>query len=109
MLPVLHTSAKVVLVDVVVTDRGSAIHGLDRKRFHIFENGHEQTITYFDEAQQAATGLKPPVACAVSPTPGFYSNIPCVPARGPVNVLLLDALNTPTINQADINRQCNSI
>jgi VWFA-related protein len=104
-LPVLHTSAKVVLVDVVVTDRGSAIHGLDRKRFHIFENGHEQTITYFDEAQQAAPGSQSDGACAVSMTPGIYSNVPCIPARGPVNVLLLDALNTPTINQADINRQ----
>jgi VWFA-related protein len=104
-LPVLHTSAKVVLVDVVVTDRGSTIHGLDRKRFHILENGHEQTITYFDEAQQAAPGSKSDVTCAASATPGIYSNVPCTPARGPVNVLLLDALNTPTINQADINRQ----
>jgi hypothetical protein len=55
--------------------------------------------------EQVAAGAKLDVACAVSATLGIYNNVPCTPARGPVNVLLLDALNTPTINQADINRQ----
>jgi hypothetical protein len=55
--------------------------------------------------EQVAAGAKLDVACAVSATLGIYNNVPCTPARGQVNVLLLDALNTSTINQADINRQ----
>src|SRR5579863_5975136 len=46
---VLHTGANLVLVDVVVTDRDKAVHGLARRRFHILEDGHEQIIASFDE------------------------------------------------------------
>jgi len=37
---VLHANANLVLVDVVVTDHGKAVHGLDRGRFHILETGY---------------------------------------------------------------------
>jgi VWFA-related protein len=103
---VLQVTSKVVLVDVVVTEKGNAVHDLDRNRFHIFEDGKEQHITYFDETKPPASGSSvTPLNCVKQTSPGVVNNVPCAASTGPVNVLLLDALNTPIINQADINRQ----
>jgi len=103
----LQVTSKVVLVDVVVTEKGNAVHDLDRNRFHIFEDGKEQHITYFDEAKPPAAGSSSvtPPSCIKQTSPGVVNNVPCAASTGPVNVLLLDALNTPLVNQADINRQ----
>jgi VWFA-related protein len=103
---VFHVDAKVVLIDVVITDnKGNAIHDLERGRFHIFEDGREQHISYFDETKPAVSPSSAQLDCLRQTSPGVVSNVPCVPSSGAVNVLLLDALNTPVINQADINRQ----
>ena len=103
---VLEVNANVVLVDVVITDKGNAVHNLDRRRFHIFEDGHEQHITYFDESKPAPTvAPATQLSCLKQTSPRVVSNVPCAPSAGAVNVLLLDALNTPVINQADINQQ----
>src|SRR5580704_19655592 len=48
---VLHASTSLVLVDVVVTDHGKPAHGIDRSRFHIFEDGREQAVVEFEEHQ----------------------------------------------------------
>jgi len=103
---VLRTNANLVLVDVVVTDRGNAAHGLDRSHFHIFEDGHEQPITSFDEHQPAASTAAPGAfdPRAALP-PHTYTNLPKYPEASAVNVLLLDALNTPVQNQMDVRRQ----
>ncbi|MGD0730841.1 MAG: VWA domain-containing protein [Terracidiphilus sp.] len=100
---VLHANANLVLVDVVVTDHGNPVHGLDRARFHVLEDGREQPITAFDE-HQPATG---PVSAAPSAPlpPNTYTNAPTYPESGTVNVLLLDALNTPASDQAEVRRQ----
>jgi VWFA-related protein len=99
----LHTGANLVLVDVVVTDRGNPIHGIDRSKFHVFEDGREQTLTSFDE-HQGSTAPKAAPNVAKLP-PGTFSNIPAYPDSGVVNVLLLDALNTPVASQLDLHRQ----
>jgi VWFA-related protein len=100
---VLHTVANLVLVDVVVTDRGNPIHGIDRSRFHIFEDGREQTVTSFDEHQGATASKANP--SAVKLPPNTFSNTPTYPESGVVNVLLLDGLNTPMASQIDLRRQ----
>jgi VWFA-related protein len=103
---VLQVISKVVLVDVVVTEKGNPVHDLDRSRFHIIEDGYEQRITYFDEAKPAASASPAASAiCITQTTAGIVSNVPCAASLGPVNVLLLDALNTPMANQADIQHQ----
>jgi len=99
---VLHTNANLVLVDVVVADKSKPIHALDRGRFHIFEDGHEQTISSFDEHMGAAQAVEPNV---VKLPPNTFSNTPVYPDTGVVNVLLLDALNTPIASQVDVRRQ----
>ena len=101
---VLRTDANLVLVDVVVTDRGNPVHGLDRSRFHLLEDGHEQPITSFDEHRPTATPAgagtpQPPLP------PHTYTNVPAYPAASAVNVLLLDALNTPMANQMDVRQK----
>ncbi len=97
-----HGRANLVLVDVVVTEKDKAVHGLDRSRFHIFEDGKEQTITSFDEHQSASV----PVAVKAEPLPPHtYSNTPVYPPASAVNVLLLDALNTPLENQMGVRHQ----
>jgi len=95
--PSLRTSSNLVLVDVVVTDHAKPVHGLDRSRFHILEDGAEQTISSFDEHQPAAA---PPAFLAPAALPpNTYTNLPAYPDSTAVNVLLLDALNTPTGDQ----------
>ena len=100
---VVHANANLVLVDVVVTDQGNAVHGLDKEHFHVFEDGHEQTITSFDEHRAAtvpASAAKP-----VALPPNTYSNFPAYPQATAVNVLLLDGLNTPMADQMYVRRQ----
>lgn len=100
---VLRTNTNLVLVDVVVADKGKPIHALDRSQFRIFEDGHEQTVTSFDEhvsSEQAPA----PLTVAKLP-PNTYSNVPAYPDTGVVNVLLLDALNTPVASQMVVRQQ----
>jgi VWFA-related protein len=98
---VLHTGVSLVLLDVVVTDHNRPVRGLDQKRFHVFENGREHTISTFSE--HAAAPLVR-VAPANLP-PHTYSNVPTFSEGSAVNVLLIDGLNTPTLNQNDVRRQ----
>jgi VWFA-related protein len=97
-----RANANLVLVDVVVTDHGNPVHGLDRSRFHVFEDGHEQPIASFDEH---TPGTAPAVAPQPALPPHTYTNVPAYPPASAVNVLLLDALNTPMANQMDVRRQ----
>jgi VWFA-related protein len=101
--PVIHANANLVQLDVVVTDRGSAVHNIDRSRFHIVEDGKEQTISSFEEHQPApipTQAYKPVVL-----PPHTYSNAPLYPQASAFNVLLLDGLNTPLDKQTDVRRQ----
>ena len=100
---VLHASASLVLVDVVVTENGAAIHGLDRAKFHIFEDGREQTVTSFDEHQSPVAAT---TAASQAKLPAHtFSNAPEYPESGVENVLLLDGLNTPVASQMELHRE----
>jgi len=96
---ILHANANLVLVDVVVTDKEKAVHGLERQRFHVFEDGREQAIASFDEHRPPNVGKAGLVKPAALP-PHTYTNIPEYPEAGAVNVLLLDRLNTSFLDQA---------
>jgi VWFA-related protein len=101
-VPVLRTNSFTVLLDVVVTDSNAAVHGIDPKRFHVYENGREQAITFFeerkpDQAQAAVQRRAMP--------PHYYNNLPVHPHGSAVNILLLDGLNTPVIDQVEVRKQ----
>ena len=90
----------------MVTNHGNPVHGLDRARFHVFEDGHEQPIASFDEHVPPIASAGTPVA-AMQPAlpPHTYTNVSVYPQASAVNVLLLDALNTPVANQMDLHRK----
>lgn len=103
----LRVNSNLVLLDVVVTDHGNPVRGLDRLRFHVFEEGHEQAITTFEEHQPNTT-LAAPAAVEAKPAPlppHTYTNIPRYPEASAVNVLLLDGLNTLMADQMNVRRQ----
>lgn len=99
---VLHAQSKLVVLDVTVTEHDRPVKGLDRSRFHVFEDGREQPIDSFEENGPPAS-----VEIAKAPTlpPDTYSNIPVYPETSAVNVLLLDALNTPMGDQEQVRKQ----
>jgi VWFA-related protein len=97
-----HANAKLVLVDVVVREKGEAVHGLQGPDFHVLEDGHEQKVTVFEEhtANEAVKASEPPKL-----PPHVFSNIPQYRTASAANVLLLDALNTPLNDQKFVRQQ----
>lgn len=95
----LHITSRAVLVDIVVTDRnGKPITGLKQDIFRVAEDGKPQAISYFEEHR----GLTPQQSARLTfpKLPDYvftnYSPIGTPPA---VNILLIDALNTPMADQ----------
>ncbi len=95
----LRVSSRAVLVDVLVTDRsGQPVTGLKRDSFAVSEQGTPQSITFFEEHR----GLAPAQAASiVTPQlpPDVFSNFSPIAPPPAVNILLLDALNTPMADQ----------
>ncbi|HUB51855.1 MAG TPA: VWA domain-containing protein [Terracidiphilus sp.] len=100
--PAIHTGANLVIVDVVVTDHGQPVRGLDRSAFHVFEDGKEQPLSSFDENRPSHAA---PVITRPTLPPNTYSNRPVWPDSSAVNVLLLDALNTPLSDQGNVRQR----
>ena len=100
--PVIRTNARLVLVDVVVTDHGRPVVGLPKGRFRVFEDGREQTITSFEEHRASDA---PQVAAAETLPAHEFGNDPRYAIDSAANVLLLDALNTPLSEQQYARRQ----
>ena len=98
----LRTSTNLVVLDVVVTGAdGKPVHGLDVKSLVVKEDGKTQSIRSFTE--HTAAEVKP-----MRPAPklaaGIFTNFAAA-ADGPVNVVLLDMLNTPLRDQAYAREQ----
>jgi VWFA-related protein len=91
-VPPLQMQTNLVLLDVVVTDKQGAVHGLSKDRFHILDNGREEQATVFEEHRPTDA---PVVEKAPVLGPNVYSNVPQFAMESAANVLLLDALNTP--------------
>src|SRR5215472_3998353 len=100
--PFVRSTANLVIVDVVVTHDGHPVKGLQREAFRVLEDGHEQSIKSFEEhgpAVEEANAERPP-----SLPPNTYSNVPETTGDA-INVLLLDAVNTPFADQAYARRK----
>jgi VWFA-related protein len=93
---VLHANARLVVVDVTVTDsHGAPVHGLDKSVFHLAEAKHAQAISNFEEHSSVLDGDAAVKASLPPLTPGVFTNIPSVSSQSPVTILLFDRLNTP--------------
>lgn len=102
IVPTIKTKVRLVLVDVVVTnDKGDAVTGLHKGEFEVLEDGKPQIVSTFEEHHGAPlTQIKlPPLPSHV------YTNYPVTQTADSVNVLLLDALNTPSRDQSYVHSQ----
>jgi VWFA-related protein len=103
--PTLRVNARSVVVDVVVTDKNNkAVTGLPREDFQVFEDGKPQTITFFEQHAGAATAAALTRPAPPLP-PNTFTNVPPAPLADSVNVLLMDALNTPMADQVFVHKE----
>lgn len=100
-IPVFHAQSNLVLVDVAVARHGKPVTGLDRSQFRVFEDGKPMAIASFEEHQPAPAASNAPQQALPANT---WSNVPAYPGTDAVNVLLLDALNTPASDQERVRR-----
>jgi VWFA-related protein len=92
-------AAQTVIFDVVVTGPdGKPVTGLGKDDFSVLEDHKPQTLTYF-EPHTAADVAADAIPKLPAMPPGVYINFPAAPTTSAVNVLLLDALNTPMKDQ----------
>lgn len=100
----LHAGTQLVIVDVVVQDRaGHPIHGLTRDNFVLTEQKKSQTIRNFEE-HTASADQKPGPMLPPMPAGVFTDYTPVAP-DSTLNILLVDALNTPMKDQAYVRQQ----
>jgi VWFA-related protein len=100
--PAIKVETRVVVVDVVVTDRqGQAVPGLRKEDFHVTEDGGPETVSSFEEHRAvAAKEMKlPPMP------PNVFTNFPTTQSTDSANILLLDLLNTQPQNQSFARQQ----
>ena len=97
--PTIRVTTRMVLVDVVVTDKqGKPVPGLRAEDFTLEEKGKTQKIATFTTTSEAPSAEPLP--------PGIYSNRAQYRSpSGPITVLLLDALNTAFKDQAYARQQ----
>src|SRR5581483_908887 len=101
---VLKTITRLVVVDVVATDKNGPVKNLERSDFTILEDGKEQQIRVFNFQQPHQTP-----ASALQPEhklpENVYTNYPKYNVDNSLNVVLLDALNTTLPHQAYVRDQ----
>lgn len=105
-VPTIKAKAQLVVVDVVVRDSSHRpVHGLKASDFTLSEGNVAQTIAHFEEhAALSAADATKFVALPALP-PGIFTNYTPAPLDGSVNLLLLDALNTPMRDQTYVRQQ----
>ncbi len=103
-VPTIRTYSNIVVIDVVVTDaQGKPVQGLPASAFSLTEDKKSQALRHFEEHDASPAGTQ--IAEPPKLPPGLFSNRPPAPANGPVNVLLLDYLNTPLTSQPHARQQ----
>jgi VWFA-related protein len=96
--PTIRTGTQIVILDVnVLSSNGQAVHSLRASDFTVLENGIPQPLDHLEEHKAPATAARLPQAPHMDP--GIYTNYSVVPEDGPLNILLVDTLNTPMQSQ----------
>jgi VWFA-related protein len=92
----LHTTTRIVLTDVTVTDaKGNPVNGLRQSDFHIFDNDKPQSILSFTEHTTTPVAATPKVSAA----PGVYSNSFLSHLPPVLNIILIDITNLEFVDQ----------
>jgi VWFA-related protein len=88
------------IVDVTVTDaKGRPVHNLKQSDFTLLEDNHEMQPNSFEEHRADTASEPTPALPQQSLPPNTFANTTPTPGSGPLNILLLDNLNTPLSNQ----------
>lgn len=100
--PTIRVNTRLVLVDVVVTDKsGKKISGLKPEDFILQEKGKTQKIALFTSSTEAKAATEVPQL-----GPGIFSNRPEFRSSGgPTTILMLDAANTAFKDQSYARQQ----
>lgn len=105
-IPTFQANAHLVVLDINVTDhQGRSVHGLKASDFTLLENGLPQTISSFEEHTPAAPNAAELDASALHLGTDVFTDYQPVPNNSSVNVLLLDALDTPIGDQMYLHSQ----
>ena len=101
----IRVTSNLVVIDVVVSDsQGNPVHGLKASDFTLTENSKLQAVRHFEE-HTPSPASDAQIAPAPKLPPGLLTNKSAAPVNGPVNVLLLDYLNTPLTAQPYARKQ----
>lgn len=95
--PVFHAETRLVVVDVVVTDKhGQPVTDLKKEDFAVTEDGKPQQLKFFEPHIPEA---QPKTLPKIDLPPNQYTNFPLQKPSSSVNVVLFDTLNTPVADQ----------
>lgn len=102
--PALDASPRSIALSVVVQDQdGRPVRGLKAQNFRVTESGVPQTIARFEEhSSQAPTSTAPSFP---SLPPGTFTDYTPIAPGETLNILLIDALNTPLKGEGFIRSQ----
>ncbi|MDP9049555.1 MAG: VWA domain-containing protein [Acidobacteriota bacterium] len=101
----IRSYSNLVVIDVVVTDsQGNPVRGLKQSDFSLTEDKKPQTFRHFEE-HTAAPASNVEITPPPKLPPGFFTNKSAAPVNGPLNILLLDYLNTPLSAQPYARKQ----
>jgi hypothetical protein len=100
----IKTGTQLVVIDVVVQDKaGNPVHGLQQSDFRLTVSNKTQAILHFEE-HTAATPIESVPQLPRLP-PGNFTDYTPIPPAGALNIILLDALNTPMQDQSYVRYQ----
>ncbi len=96
-VPVFHAETRLVVVDVVVTDKhGQPVTDLKKEDFAVTEDGKPQQVKFFEPH---IPETQPKALPKIDLPPNQYTNFPLQKPSSSVNVVLFDTLNTPVADQ----------
>jgi VWFA-related protein len=104
---VFKTSSRLVLVDVVATNgKGEPVTDLAAHDFTLIEDGHPQTLSSFGfHSGESAAGQAEAGLALAPPAPGVVTNVPRYKNARSWNVIVLDSLNSPMLDQSNTRQQ----
>ena len=103
-LPVVQASPRSIVISVVVQDRdGHPVRGLKAQNFRVSEGGVPQTIAHMEEHSSKIAPLNAPAFPSLPP--GTLTDYTPIASGETLNILLIDALNTPLKDEGLIRSQ----
>jgi VWFA-related protein len=92
------------IVDVVVTDqKGHPVHGLKQSDFTLLEDNQPMHPNSFEEHRSDDAPTAPPTPLNLPPD--TFTNAAPTPGDRPLNVLILDSLDTPIMTQTIVQQR----